>query len=58
MAAEKEKNKKEMDTLTAEKDEEMRVIREERDTALKKLEEFEKEMNMKMTEIKIMKMEL
>jgi len=58
MQFEKDKNKKLMNELETKKDEEIKHMKDEKDAMGKELEDFKKDMNLKMMEINIMKNEL
>ena len=58
MQGERDKAKKEMNELASKKDEEVKEMAEAKAKMSKELEEFKSEFQMKMTEVKLMQMEL
>ena len=58
MTGERDKMKKEISDAAAAKDEEVKSMKEDRDKFKQELEQFKSEFQMKMTQIKLMEMEL
>ena len=58
MTGERDKMKKEISDAATAKDEEVKNMKEDRDKFKQELEQFKSEFQMKMTQIKLMEMEL
>ena len=58
MTGERDKMKKEISDAASAKDEEVKNMKEDRDKFKQELEQFKSEFQMKMTQIKLMEMEL